>query len=368
MFISGKVFLMALSLTDFGWNSFFATQLPEGSAGRTGRIASSNREHFLIWTETGDVEARVSGRFRESSVDASGESSALGDWPAVGDWVVLRKDAPVIERVLERRSRVSRKRPGKEMREQILAANIDVLFIVTALDHDYNPRRLERYLVLARESGARPVILINKSDKAQDFGHDVESIVREMQLASPGNPVLLLAAKAGKGLETLPTLLARGETAALIGSSGVGKSTIVNALLGTQRQTTNVVRKDDSRGQHTTTARELFIMPGGWLLMDLPGLREIQLWAEPVQVENSFDDIQQLVAQCRFRDCTHNTEPGCAVRDGSLDPGRLDNFRKMQKEAEYLERKSDPRAARDARQRWKSIEKSVKSHPKRDGK
>ena len=364
---------MALLLTDFGWNNFFAAQLPEGSTGRTGRIASSNREHFLIWTETGDVEARVSGRFRESSgretsKDTSAESSALGDWPAVGDWVVLREDAPVIERVLERRSRVSRKRPGKEMREQILAANIDVLFIVTALDHDYNPRRLERYLVLARESGARPVILINKSDKAHEFGHDVESIVREMQLASPGDPVLVLAAKAGEGLETLPALLARGETAALIGSSGVGKSTIVNALLGTQRQATNVVRKDDSRGQHTTTARELFIMPGGWLLMDLPGLREIQLWAEPVQVENSFDDIQQLAAQCRFRDCTHNTEPGCAVRGANLDPGRLDNFRKMQKEVEYLERKSDPRVARDARQRWKAIEKSVKSHPKRDGK
>lgn len=355
-------------LEDFGWNSFFAVQLPQG---RIGRIASSNREHFLVWTNDGDVEARVSGRFRESSADSSSARSAasdlpaVGEWPAVGDWVVLREDAPVIERVLERHSKVSRKRPGKDMREQILAANIDVLFIVTALDHDYNPRRLERYLVLARESGARPVILINKADKAHEFSHDVESIVREMQLASPGDPVLVLAAKAGQGLDTLPTLLARGETAALIGSSGVGKSTIVNALLGTQRQATNVVRQDDSRGQHTTTARELFIMPGGWLLMDLPGLREIQLWAEPEQVESSFDDIQQLAAQCRFRDCTHNTEPGCAVRDASLDPERLDNFRKMQKEVEYLERKSDPRVARDARQRWKAIEKSVKSHPKR---
>ena len=342
-------------LEDFGWNSFFAVQLPEGTIGR---IASSNREHFVIWTEGGEVEARVSGRFRESSPD----------WPAVGDWVVLREDAPVIERVLERHTKVSRKRPGKDTREQILASNIDVLFIVTALDHDYNPRRVERYLVLARESGARPVILLNKADRAHEFGHDVTNIVREMQSASPGDPVLVLAAKAGEGLETLPALLARGETAALIGSSGVGKSTIVNALLGTQRQATNTVREDDSRGQHTTTARELFIMPGGWLLMDLPGLREIQLWAEPAQVDSSFDDIQQLATQCRFRDCTHNAEPGCAVQNAGLDPGRLDNFRKMQREVGYLERKSNPRVAREERQKWKAIEKSVKSHPKRDGK
>jgi ribosome biogenesis GTPase / thiamine phosphate phosphatase len=341
-------------LYQLGWNDFFARQL---TSGLPGRVASSNREHFLVWTEAGEIEAAISGRLRHVS----------SDWPAVGDWVLLRENAPVIDQVLERHTKLSRKQPGKDVREQVLAANIDVLFIVSGLDHDYNPRRLERYLVLANESGARAVILLNKSDLAEDLGLDLDHLVNETALVSSGAPVLAVSALAGEGFDTLPTHVAPGETAALIGSSGAGKSTILNQLLGEERQRTTAVRADDHRGRHTTTQRELFVMPGGWLLMDLPGLRELQLWADPEQLDHTFEDIEQLAQDCRFRDCTHSGEPGCAVQSAGLDAGRLSNYQKLQRELAYLERKSDYHLARKDRQRWKALQRSVRHHPKREG-
>ncbi len=338
-------------LEQLGWNDFFARQV---SGGRAGRIASANREHFLVWTKAGEVEAGVSGRLRHASAV----------WPAVGDWVALRNNAPVIESVLDRRTKLSRKQPGKESREQVLAANLDVLFVVSGLDRDYNPRRIERYLVLARESGARAVVLLNKADLVEKLGINLEGVVRETQRLSPEQPVLAVSAWSGHGLETLPTLLFPGETAALIGSSGVGKSTILNRLLGEERQRTLTVRGDDDRGRHCTTRRELFVMPDGWLLMDMPGLRELQLWADPEQVDATFADVEELAALCRFRDYTHTQEPGCAVLKAELDAGRIGNYRKLQRELAYLERKVDARAAREERNRWKAIAKSVRNHPK----
>ncbi len=252
----------------------------------------------------------------------------------------------------------------------MLAANIDVLFIVSGLDRDYNPRRIERYLVMANESGARPIVLLNKSDLAGELGLDLDDIVVRTRQLSPGLEVLLLSAVTDHGLDALPAQLAPGQTAALIGSSGVGKSTILNRLLGDERQRTTAVRDSDNRGRHTTTTRQLFVMPGGWLLMDLPGLREIQLWTNAEQptenLDASFDDIQQLAESCRFRDCTHSAEPGCAITASAIDPARLANFKKMQKELAHLERKSNPRVAKETRAKWKAIEKSVRSHPKRD--
>jgi ribosome biogenesis GTPase len=194
---------------------------------------------------------------------------------------------------------------------------------------------------------------------------------------SPAITVLPLSARTDDNLDALPAQLAPGQTAALIGSSGVGKSTILNRLLGDERQRTTEVRASDSRGRHTTTSRQLFRMPGGWLLMDLPGLREVQLWASSDQastnqtagggnLEASFDDIQELARNCRFRDCTHTAEPGCAVTSASIDPARLANFQKMQKELAHLERKTNPRLAKETRAKWNAIEKSVRHHPKRE--
>jgi len=340
-------------LEKLGWSSFFQGQLATGTPGR---VASSNHGRFLVWTEAGEVDASVRGQLRKTG--------AL--WPAVGDWVVLRNDDAVIERVLTRQTCLSRKQPEREIREQILAANIDVLFIVSGLDRDYNERRIERFLVMANESGARPVVLLNKSDLADELGLDLQAIVHRTQLLSPGVTVLPLSALSDHGLDALPSQLAPGQTAALIGSSGVGKSTILNRLLGDERQRTTAVRASDSRGRHTTTSRQLFVMPGGWLLMDLPGLREVQLWASPENVESSFDDIQELAQTCRFRDCTHGAEPGCAVNAAGLDPARLANYQKMQRELAHLERKTNPRLAKETRAKWNAIEKSVRNHPKRE--
>jgi ribosome biogenesis GTPase len=309
----------------------------------------------LVWTEAGELDASVSGLLRRSS--------AL--WPAVGDWVVLRDDAPVIVKVLERTSKLSRKQPEREVREQVLAANIDVLFIVSGLDRDYNERRIERFLVMARESGARPVVLLNKSDLADELGLDLAEVVARTERLCTGVKVVPLSALSDHGLDALPAQLKPGETAALIGSSGVGKSTILNRLLGDERQRTNAVRSGDDRGRHTTTTRELFVMPGGWLLMDLPGLREVQLWASTEDLADSFEDIQELAGNCRFRDCAHAGEPGCAVGTAGLEPARLANYQKMQRELARLERKTDPRLAKETRAKWNAIEKSVRSHPKR---
>jgi len=343
-------------LKQFGWNDFFARQ-PLCDTGTPGRVVLVSRERYLVWTENGEVEAAVSGHLRHASCI----------WPAVGDWVALRGgNAPVIDHVFERRTALVRKQPGKQVREQVLAANIDLLFIVTAFDRDYNPRRIERYLVLAHQSGARAAIILNKSDRADELGVDVRAVVDQTQQLAPEAPVIAVSALNAIGLEALPSLLCAGETAALIGSSGVGKSTILNQLLGEDRQRTHPVRSVDQRGRHCTTHRELFVMPEGWLLMDLPGLRELQLWADPEQLDQSFDDIQTLAAQCRFRNCTHTSEPGCAVQDARLDPGRMENYRKLQRELAYLDRQSDNRLAREERQRWKAIEKSIRRyHPKR---
>jgi ribosome biogenesis GTPase len=277
--------------------------------------------------------------------------------------VALRPDGPVIEQVFERMTVLSRKQPGRAIDEQVLAANIDVLFIVTGLDRDYNERRIERYLVVARQSGARPVILLNKADLAESYGIDLASTVARLRLWS-GAPVLPLSALAGEGLNELSKLLGAGETAALIGSSGVGKSTMVNRLLGEQRQPTRQVRSDDDRGRHTTTSRSMFLMPGGWLLIDMPGLREVQLWASVEQLDASFDDVRELAAGCRFGDCTHTGEPGCAVLDAGIDRDRLQNYKKMQRELDYLDRKADKRLMSETRARWKVIHKAMRNPPK----
>jgi ribosome biogenesis GTPase len=369
-----------VQLEMLGWNGFFAGQLAsQVCPGVPGRVASAIRERFLVWTESGEVEAAISGRLRRSG----------SSWPAVGDWVALRSEAPIIDHVFARQTLLSRKHPGLAVHEQVLAANIDVLFIVSGLDRDFNERRIERYLVIAHQSGARPVILLNKADLAADYGIDLHQAVARLRLWSgvpviptcaltswgeyvgapgPGSsPTGLCSWGGGPAFETceeINRLLWPGRTAALIGSSGVGKSTIVNRLLGESRQPANPVRPDDNRGRHTTTTRSMFIMPAGWFLIDMPGLREVQLWAAPEHLDASFEDVRELAAACRFRDCAHTTEPGCALRDAAIDQDRLANYQKMQRELDYLDRKADKRLMSETKARWKVMHKAMRNSSK----
>jgi ribosome biogenesis GTPase len=342
-----------VNLEEFGWSDFFARQC---EAGIPARVTSACRERFLVWTDAGETYAEPSGSLRYESPL----------WPAVGDWVTLREDTPMIERVLERRTTLSRRQPGRDASEQVLAANVDVLFIVCGLDRDYNPRRLERYVVLAHDCGTRPVIVLNKGDLADELGFDLEEVVTRTRVLAEGETVLTLSALTDSSLDALTAELSPGHTAAMIGSSGAGKSTILNRLLGIGRQKTGAVRTSDDRGRHTTTTRELFMMPGGWLLIDMPGLREVQLWADSEAVDAGFRDIQELAAACRFRDCTHAGEPGCAVVNAGVDGARLANYQKMLRELEFLERKANPELERQTRAKWKAIHKAMRRNPNRD--
>jgi len=311
---------------------------------------------------------RVAGDFGECWAEASGKlrlaAEEGADWPAVGDWIVAELQgedgSAVIREVLPRRSKFVRKSAGKSMKEQVIAANVDTALLVSALDGDFNPRRVERYLAQCREPGARPVIVLNKADACEE----ARRMTAEMARVAIGTAVCVVSARTGQGFGELEEFLKPGETLVLLGSSGVGKSTIANRLLGQMVQDVQPVRESDSRGRHTTTSREIFMLPGGALLIDTPGLREMQLWDAEDGVAQTFADIDSLAAQCRFGDCRHEGEPGCAVlaavNEGTLDAGRLESRRKLLREQEFLRRKVDPEAREDWKNRVKTLHREVK--------
>ncbi len=306
----------------------------------------------------GEARAEATGKLRLSSQNG-------GAWPAVGDWVGVEGNPNTglaISEVLKRRSTIARKSAGKRVEQQVLAANVDKVFVVMALDGDYNPRRLERYLAQMWDTGARPVVLLNKIDLCPAFAPHLEEIER----VAMGAPVCAVSASTGHGMGELEAQLQSGETVALLGSSGVGKSSLVNRLLGWESQRVNEVRDHDSRGQHTTAARQLLFLPSGAMIIDTPGLRELQLWDAQEGVEHAFGEIEELAARCRFRDCTHQGEPSCAVQaailEGQLDAMRLENHRKLQRELEYLKRKIDLGAQQKEKQRIKSLHRAAQSY------
>jgi len=333
---------MADRLTGLGWDERVAAEFaPHAARGlEPARVALEHQHIYRLYTRDGECLARVRGRIRH-------QAEAREAFPAVGDWVAIepfetRSESTdreaAIAAVLPRRSRFSRKSAGDLTEEQVIAANIDVVFLVTGLDHDFNLRRIERYLVTAWNGGARPVILLNKADLAADVGARVE----EVRGVAADTPIHALSTKTGTGLDVFDAYLGVGVTAAFLGSSGVGKSSLINALLGEARQRVSGVREKDSRGRHTTTNRELLILPRGGLIIDTPGMREMQLWEGTL---DAFQDIQEIGTACHFRDCQHEQEPRCAVRaavdEGRLAAARLASYQKLQRELVHQAERQD---------------------------
>ena len=348
-----------VGLEAWGWDNQWAerlTQLIEGP-GEVGRVAGQERDRWSVQTRLGPATARLPSTAR------------LDPYPAVGDWVLLDagpmpSDPWSILAVLPRRSWFSRGSAGTGAVEQVLAANIDTVWIVHGLDGPFNPRRLERYLALAWESGASPEVVLTKSDLAQDL----DATLAQVRQVAIGVPVWVVGASDGASVGRLRESLQPGRTVALLGPSGAGKSTLINLLAETILARTAAVRSSDHKGRHTTTRRELFQIDGGALLLDTPGLRELRVWELGEGLHQAFPEIEDLARQCRFHDCRHDGEPGCAVLEaveaGTLDPDRLASFRKLQAEAAAKARRSDPLARAAAIAQHKTALKTLKYHHK----
>jgi ribosome biogenesis GTPase len=312
-----------MHLSRFGWNDFFAQAFAQCASGLVpARVATETRGFYQVWCESGSRSLQLAGTLKEAR-------------PVTGDWVAFDPEAERIDVLLPRRTKVSRKKAGRAFEEQVLAANVDVIFLVNGLDQDFSVRRLERYLLLAEESGARPVIVLNKADACDS----VEERAAVVQAVALDVPVVVMSAKDPRSVAQLDAFLEQGQTAVVLGSSGVGKSTITNQLIGAVRQATQEVREHDSRGHHTTRTREMFLLEQGWLLIDTPGIRELEPWASSETASNVFRDIDEAAANCRFRDCRHHTEPDCAVKE-TIPSARLAAFHKLREELAELERRT----------------------------
>ncbi len=348
-----------MALREWGWDDQWAQQAAQlgADSSKAARVVGQDRASWTVRTPSRPVAARIPS------------ASCHDSQPVVGDWVIaepgpMPTDPWSILAMLPRRSCISRGAAGTGKSEQVLAANVDKVWVVHGLDLEFNPRRLERYLAVVWDSGASPEIILTKSDLADDL----EAWVSQANTVSAGVPVQVVSAKDSESVHVLRRTLSPGSTATLLGPSGVGKSTLVNLLSEATVAETGEVRSGDRKGRHITTRRELYRIPGGALLLDTPGIRELRVWVLDEGLDHAFPEIEELAHGCRFRDCRHDGEPGCAVQEaleaGDLDPERLRSFKKLRAEAAYEKRKTDPRARAAAVSEWKTAMKTLKSHPK----
>ncbi|MDI6816114.1 MAG: ribosome small subunit-dependent GTPase A [Actinomycetota bacterium] len=339
-----------MDLESLGWNEFFEASFADHAEQGylVGRISAEHKHIYRVFIEDGEILATVSGKMRH-------DSHRRAAFPAVGDWVVMRRrpgeDRAIIHDILERKSKFTRQVAGNIVDLQVIAANIDTVFLVNALNDDFNLRRMERYITLAWESGAKPVLILNKADLCDNL----DEKLAEVESIAMGVPVHVISAIKKQGLQELDPYLKTGTTVALLGSSGTGKSTLINTLFGEDVQKVAEIRESDGKGRHTTTYRRLIALPSGGLVIDTPGLREIQLWGTDEGLNDAFEDIDALAGDCRFNDCKHESEPGCAVKraikDGTLDAGRYESYLKLQQELAFLADKKEYQAQKEQLER-----------------
>lgn len=345
-------------LENYGWTPAWEEKMTR--QGMAGRVTVAHKGLYRVATEEGEWLAAPSGKFEFTQ--------SREHQPVVGDWVVVEQmpgeQRAIIHEVLPRISQFERKIAGRTTEVQVIAVNVDYAFLTMSLNQDFNLRRLERYLIAAYDSGASPIVVLTKKDMCDD----PEWYQKQVEEVAFGVPIFTVSSKTGEGIDDLRELIQPNKTAALLGSSGVGKSSLVNAVLGTEWMAVSEIREDDAKGRHTTTHRELVLIPSGGAILDTPGMREFQLWDSGESLGESFSDVEQLSEQCRFRDCQHQKEPGCAVQkaiaEGTLKRDRFTSYLKLQRELAHMERKADASAQREERNKWKQITRSVRNNSK----
>lgn len=348
-----------LDLNKLGWHAFFEKHLESINKEdfNIGRICTEQKESYRIFSQNGELSAVISGKFRNSC-------KSREDFPAVGDWVLFKKledeNKGIIHSCLPRKSKFSRKVAGKETQEQIIASNVDFAFIVCALNYDFNLRRIERYLSLVWQSGATPVILLTKSDLCDDIE---EKIIKVKDIA-PYIDICAISNISTEGIEKLQKYFDDNKTVVLLGSSGAGKSSLINNLANEKIMKVSELRNNLEKGRHTTTHRQMIILPNGGLIIDTPGIRELQLWDAEEGISQTFNDIEEIAKTFKFSNCKHINEPDCAIQEainaGSLDPKRFENYLKVQKEQEYLHSRQTQSLSQIERNKWKAIHKQIR--------